>query len=450
MYLFVGVLGHGDHKASRVLSSFSFKPPFFPEAGLSAVPGWETRGSTQISSDKIALTHAKSGISGILVNKRPFFLKTVELTLEFKIHSTESRGGDGLVLWLADQPARPGPNFGGPDKWNGIAVVIDNFSTDGLSTISLHFNDGTRRYDFDTDGDSTRLGTCRYKLRNVKDLSALHLYIENDKVNILIDENNDGNWSRCMPATQVLMPSRYFFSISASTGIANDIHEVTRLYVNTMDEKLSLGNDEDANKPSQEQKDSLTKPYIEPKVEDKTVEEKIVEDKTVEEKKEIKDEEPIPLTAVEKDIIVNEAIEKMVLELRAEIAELEDEKNAQTLAANEAKRLLKIYNDEQAQRDRDWEEKEKQLQNANRIAQNLVSERETEKNHELASYANCDELGAECINLADYYGRLVDSLNQARESFGHELVEIQYLFGDKLRYITSLMAPIDKTAIQIK
>ena len=33
MYLFVGVLGHGDHKASRVLSSFSFKPPFFPEAG---------------------------------------------------------------------------------------------------------------------------------------------------------------------------------------------------------------------------------------------------------------------------------------------------------------------------------------------------------------------------------------------------------------------------------
>merc|ERR1711862_139490 len=200
----------------------------------------------------------------------------------------------------------------------------------------------------------------------------------------------------------------------------------------------------------QEQKDSLTKPYIEPKVEDKTVEEKIVEDKTVEEKKEIKDEEPIPLTAVEKDIIVNEAIEKMVLELRAEIAELEDEKNAQTLAANEAKRLLKIYNDEQAQRDRDWEEKEKQLQNANRIAQNLVSERETEKNHELASYANCDELGAECINLADYYGRLVDSLNQARESFGHELVEIQYLFGDKLRYITSLMATIDKTAIQIK
>ena len=70
------------------------------------------------------------------------------------------------------------------DKWNGIAVVIDNFSTDGLSTISLHFNDGTRRYDFDTDGDSTRLGTCRYKLRNVKDLSALHLYIENDKVNV--------------------------------------------------------------------------------------------------------------------------------------------------------------------------------------------------------------------------------------------------------------------------
>ena len=252
-----------------------------------------------------------------------------------------------------------------------------------------------------------------------------------------------------MPATQVLMPSRYFFSISASTGVAKDIHEVTRLYVNTMDEKLSLNPDEDTNKPSQEQKNSLPKPYIEgtpvPKVEDKG------EDKIVEEKKEIKTEgEPIPLSNVEKDIIVNEAIEKMVMELRAEIAELEDEKNAQTLAANEAKRLLKIYNDEQTQRERDWEEKEKQLQNANRIAQTLVSERETEKNHELASYANCDELGAECINLADYYGKLIDSLNQARESFGHELVEIQYLFGDKLRYITSLMSPVDKTAIQIK
>ena len=106
----------GNHKASRILSSFSFRSPFFPDAGLAAVSGWEPRGSTVIQSDSIQLTTAETNLSGMILNKRPYFLKTVELTMEFNIHSDSPNGADGMVLWLADQPAKSGPTFGGPGE----------------------------------------------------------------------------------------------------------------------------------------------------------------------------------------------------------------------------------------------------------------------------------------------------------------------------------------------
>lgn len=83
--------------------------------GLAAVPGWETRGSAEIHENFVRLTPEETRRNGLIINKRPFFLKTVELTLEFRVHSSQlSEGGNGLAIWLIDQPVRVGPVFGGP------------------------------------------------------------------------------------------------------------------------------------------------------------------------------------------------------------------------------------------------------------------------------------------------------------------------------------------------
>ena len=81
--------------------------------GLAAVPGWEFRESTMIDEEFVRLTPPEPKKRGVFINKRPFFLSSVELTLEFKIHSETPKGGEGLALWLTDQPARSGSVFGG-------------------------------------------------------------------------------------------------------------------------------------------------------------------------------------------------------------------------------------------------------------------------------------------------------------------------------------------------
>lgn len=84
--------------------------------GLAAVPGWETRGSAEVHDSFIRLTPEETRRNGIIINKRPFFLKTVELTLEFSVHSSTANpvGNGGMALWMIDQPLRIGPIFGGP------------------------------------------------------------------------------------------------------------------------------------------------------------------------------------------------------------------------------------------------------------------------------------------------------------------------------------------------
>ena len=66
-------------------------------------------------------------------------------------------------------------------------MILDSFDNDGNGehpNLSVHYNDGTMPFDFESDGKSTLLGTCTADYRNPEVSSSIHLYIENDEVNV--------------------------------------------------------------------------------------------------------------------------------------------------------------------------------------------------------------------------------------------------------------------------
>lgn len=139
---------------------------------------------------------------------------------------------------------------------------------------------------------------------------------------------------------------------------------------------------------------------------------------------------------------VDAEVDDIVKNLQDQIEALEIEKDAQSAAAKEAKRLLDIKIAEEEQRAKDWEQKQKQLQEAQKLAQKLLIEKEEEQAKELAKFSNCEELNAECTNLRSVFRSLRDATNLVKESFGHELVEVQYLFNQKLRELGTTVTPV--------
>ena len=74
-----------------------------------------------------------------------------------------------------------------PETWNGLAVIMDTYDNDGSGQhpmIALHFNDGSKSFEFDTDGATTLLSSCPVPYRNQPSSSLLHLFIEDDVVHV--------------------------------------------------------------------------------------------------------------------------------------------------------------------------------------------------------------------------------------------------------------------------
>jgi len=196
----------GDHRVSRVLSSFSFSGPF-----TKSIQGWETKGSTVINPEMIRLTPDDKDKRGSLVNARPYFFKSIELTLNFRIHGHRIFGGDGLALWLTDQPIKQGSFFGGPeDAFFGVALVADTYYNDGDSNrFAIYHSDGVKPREL--------VGSCEARFHNVES-SFIHLYIEDGGMNVFVDSKGNGNWIRCSDPLKLMLPSRFFFGITAQTG----------------------------------------------------------------------------------------------------------------------------------------------------------------------------------------------------------------------------------------
>jgi hypothetical protein len=63
---------------------------------------------------------------------QPIEFESFEFILTFRLGGGGRTGGDGLAVWLVEEPGTLGPVFGARDNWNGIGIFIDSYDNDGL------------------------------------------------------------------------------------------------------------------------------------------------------------------------------------------------------------------------------------------------------------------------------------------------------------------------------
>ncbi|XP_038058214.1 protein ERGIC-53-like isoform X2 [Patiria miniata] len=233
----------------------SFKGPHLMQKD-GTVPFWQYGGSAFASDEQVRITPSIRSQKGYIWSKYKVPHDHWEVEFYFKVTGRGRVGADGLAFWYVDnKPAgvestpgqEPPPQhptqlsvFGGPDKWNGLAVIFDSFDNDNMRNnpyILSMVNDGTVQYQHNTDGMNQQLGGClrdyrnkpypvRAKIEYYK--KTLTLFIHNGWTNI------DSNYELCMRREDVTLPKDGYFGITAATGGLADDHDVIKFLTHSL------------------------------------------------------------------------------------------------------------------------------------------------------------------------------------------------------------------------
>jgi len=224
----------------------------------SSLNNWNLMGSAFASDSFIRLTPDARSAQGGIWNKSPCFSRNWEMEVHFKVHG---RGtdlfGDGFAIWYVRDPSQcPGrPEcsvFGNNDYFVGLGVILDTYNNyNGAHNhehpyISAMVNNGTLHYDHDRDGTHTQMAGCTAKLRGREHDTHIKIKYYEDTVTVYTDVENRRAWSECMRADGVVLPTSYYFGLTAATGDLTDNHEIysVRMYDLDAPEPLSGGEGE--------------------------------------------------------------------------------------------------------------------------------------------------------------------------------------------------------------
>ena len=125
-----------------------------------------TRRSSRHASNRlsflIAISHAPIRRA---YPKQPIQFRNWEVVVEFKIDGhRKDLFGDGMAFWYVKNPLRPGNVFGHEDQFDGLGIFFDTYANQNGAHnhahpyISAMVNNGTLRYDHDTDGSHYQVG----------------------------------------------------------------------------------------------------------------------------------------------------------------------------------------------------------------------------------------------------------------------------------------------------
>lgn len=201
------------------------KPYLLP--GSVYIDGWASRGQALTRDNEfVRLVGDRGGMTGLIFTNLPLKAESFEINVTFRIHTTHKKKlfGDGLALWLLDNPAQNGPVFGIKDNFKGLGIMIDTFRNDNRGTfpfINVMMGDGSASYNKGLDGSDNRLDGCvaagivnpsnkKSQLR-VRYLQSSHLQID-------LDANGDGKWKNCVTRMGVKLPGTKYLGFSAETG----------------------------------------------------------------------------------------------------------------------------------------------------------------------------------------------------------------------------------------
>lgn len=205
---------------------------------------WEAKGAALLTSsptggrDVVRLTPAVQGRSGILVNTIRTNSNDFSGYIDFEVRTSKSshEAADGFGFWfLRDSPAL-GPAMGINEKFVGLGVVVDTFANTRSSRVPYVYglvNDGTRAWDFASDGAKQQLTPgCRAELDR-----PMRMYVTYDaaagtlKV-AMSQATAHAHWYHCFEASNVHLPfSGGLFAISAETGHFFAAHDVAAVQI---------------------------------------------------------------------------------------------------------------------------------------------------------------------------------------------------------------------------
>ncbi|KAF7629283.1 L-type lectin-like domain-containing protein [Meloidogyne graminicola] len=208
----------------------------YQSAGLD-VPNWDIIGGTMIMQNEIRLTRDVRSQQGAIWNKVPNHARDWELIVDFRVHgSTGTLFGDGFAIWYVQEPNILGPVFGSKDYFRGLGIFLDTYSNHNgphahsHPYISAMISNGTLHYDHDKDGTHTQLGGeesgCEARFRNKEHYTLILIRYVGDTLSIFTDISNEGIWKKCLRVDGVILPTNFYFGISAATGDLTDTHDL--------------------------------------------------------------------------------------------------------------------------------------------------------------------------------------------------------------------------------
>uniref|UniRef100_A0A0R3RUF0 L-type lectin-like domain-containing protein n=1 Tax=Elaeophora elaphi TaxID=1147741 RepID=A0A0R3RUF0_9BILA len=227
---------------------FEYKHSFrAPDLALrdGTIPFWTILGDAVASNEQLRLApsmRSRKGkldvsLQGLSWNKRVMAESdNFDIEVAFRITGQGRIGADGIAIWYTAQQPTLGPVFGANDYWTGMGLFLDSFDNDAQKNnpfVALMINDGTRKYDHQTDGSQQMLSGCQKDFRNKPYPVRVKIEYLHNVVTVSLSDGLQAapRYELCIRSENIFLPKNGFFGISAATGGLADDHDIVEYSV---------------------------------------------------------------------------------------------------------------------------------------------------------------------------------------------------------------------------
>ncbi|ORY05648.1 the carbohydrate recognition domain of complex with Mcfd2 [Basidiobolus meristosporus CBS 931.73] len=205
----------------------SFKKPYVVD---DVIPNFRHYDNAIVSPSSIRLAPSVPGLKGSIWAENPNPYKQWEVEFSFTITGRGYTGGNGLAFWYTKESAQSGPIYGSRDQWDGLAIFFDTFDPKAnryTPFVSAFLNDGALKISQISEKNSKMFAGCHKDYRNSKGPVYAKLSYYDYTLTLSIDTVEKGQaYIKCFEASDIELPTGYYFGFSASTSELADDHDI--------------------------------------------------------------------------------------------------------------------------------------------------------------------------------------------------------------------------------
>ncbi|KAJ3390196.1 Dynamin-like GTPase that mediates homotypic ER fusion [Lobulomyces angularis] len=208
----------------------TFKSPFFYPNNSQEIPYFDTTGGVIKTEQSIRLTPSVPNMKGSIWAKEPNTHKNWEIEFSFTAFGRGYMGGKGLAFWYTKDRMIEGPIYGGKDLWTGFGLFFDTSNQEDQRFTPIIYgvlNDGRKEIEHAKDIPTFSLGTCFRDYRNTAGHVWVRVIYHNSILKVEVDARQEGySYTSCFESKNILLPTGYYFGMSASTDHLADDHDI--------------------------------------------------------------------------------------------------------------------------------------------------------------------------------------------------------------------------------